>query len=548
MPKRKPTGLGKVTGVVVLLVLIFIVSSLVNAEDIYEFNISIPLNFTSIEDFDNSTESGTAVYENNYTLDTASFILNLIKKDNISNFYHYSNSSIKKIYSDNLGWIATTLIAEDRCWVGTLSGNIMEFNQNYLHNDTLEGVNLNFIAESDNTSIVVVYTAHEIDGGVFNVTLDGNFIGSVDTSHLLYYCEDTYNRKWENRREYVVNDISSGSHNITIRNTNTNKKIYFDGIFFKKNYDNITKVVVDINESEIYSGSYNNLSINNLEIRVVNETLESLRNNKSISIRVKVATNGNVDFRSNISVKQNKTLREIISKLKPLPTALPLPASSGLGGGGAPAPAPIQPPPAVVLVVKYLPINAKEITEINAGESKVVTFDQSPVKSVEISVSNFVSNTYVQITQLKAENKTENKTKTFIEFELEIPNITIKEIAITFEVEKSWIEENNINKSTIKLRHFKGGGHVDENTTQVSEDTENLTYTAKITSLSKFAIVGQQNEEVGIIFTPTPTEKSSISEINGVEMERIGMNLLIFGFLLVSALGIFLVWIRGKRG
>ena len=72
----------------------------------------------------------------------------------------------------------------------------------------------------------------------------------------------------------------------------------------------------------------------------------------------------------------------------------------------------------------------------------------------------------------------------------------LKEATIDFHVEKSWIEQYNINTNTIHLAHLKDNSWEPLPTNKLSEDSDNIYFSAPTDSFSIFAIVG--DSELGL--------------------------------------------------
>ncbi|MBC2697342.1 MAG: PGF-pre-PGF domain-containing protein [ANME-2 cluster archaeon] len=74
---------------------------------------------------------------------------------------------------------------------------------------------------------------------------------------------------------------------------------------------------------------------------------------------------------------------------------------------------------------------------------------------------------------------------------------------INFFVEKSWVTENNIDKSTIRLNRYNGGQWNRLDTEKMGEDEDNLYFDAQTPEFSSFAITGKVKQS-GIV-QPTST-------------------------------------------
>lgn len=95
---------------------------------------------------------------------------------------------------------------------------------------------------------------------------------------------------------------------------------------------------------------------------------------------------------------------------------------------------------------------------------------------------------------------------------------------INFKVEKSWIIDNNISKSTISLNRYSDGIWNPLETYRIGEDAEYLYFETKVPGFSPFAITGKkamgESGGEGIIVEPTETAKKqqvqAPTEKNGI--------------------------------
>ncbi|HID18143.1 TPA: PGF-pre-PGF domain-containing protein, partial [Candidatus Bathyarchaeota archaeon] len=132
--------------------------------------------------------------------------------------------------------------------------------------------------------------------------------------------------------------------------------------------------------------------------------------------------------------------------------------------------------------------------------------EETGVKAVRISVKNSVNNVQVTITKLDKKPASvvvdvEGKVYHYLSIDKEnIADEDISAVNISFQVEKSWINNNNIDKATVALQRYEDGGCSKLPTYQVDEDAVNIYYEAQSPTLSIYAITGET-----ITPTPTPT-------------------------------------------
>ena len=115
---------------------------------------------------------------------------------------------------------------------------------------------------------------------------------------------------------------------------------------------------------------------------------------------------------------------------------------------------------------------------------------------------------------------------------------------ISFKVEKTWISENNIDVSTIKLNRYNGRKWNQLITTQMSGDADYLYFEAEATGFSPFAVTGKELEGEpggeGSIAGPTATVDKTPAP---TPTEEKGMP----GFSLFAGLSVLLIAVQLLR-
>jgi len=143
------------------------------------------------------------------------------------------------------------------------------------------------------------------------------------------------------------------------------------------------------------------------------------------------------------------------------------------------------------------------------------------VSKISIKVDKSVS--WVAILVQEAE-KPENIPEVFgipySYFNITATNLTAN-VAVTakieFKVNKSWITENNLNETTIKLNRYDGNWTVLP-TSKLSEDEVSFYFEAKTSGFSLFAISGEK--KIGISPTPTPEFEETPMPVTTLEPEE----------------------------
>jgi len=140
------------------------------------------------------------------------------------------------------------------------------------------------------------------------------------------------------------------------------------------------------------------------------------------------------------------------------------------------------------------------IPSIAAAKSAVVVINKTEdvaFRQISIFVKNSVNNIQVTVTKLADKPAAITQTVTgnvyhYIEVnKTNITDVNINLTAIRFEVEKSWLTANNINKSTIALYRYSDNVWNKLQTTEMIEETTTVLYEAISPGLSVFAISGE---------------------------------------------------------
>ena len=163
----------------------------------------------------------------------------------------------------------------------------------------------------------------------------------------------------------------------------------------------------------------------------------------------------------------------------------------------------------------------KTVPSIVAGGNASVSFTKTDVTGIEITVKNAVSNVIVTVEKLLTRPSSipdvldqifsagsNLKTFGYLSMSVNIDDSNIDNAKVTFKVDKSWLTENKVDKSSVKLaRHHDGW---DSLPTEISsEDGDYVYYVATTPGFSTFAIIGE--EIIAATDTVTPP-KETISD------------------------------------
>lgn len=177
------------------------------------------------------------------------------------------------------------------------------------------------------------------------------------------------------------------------------------------------------------------------------------------------------------------------------PAQTPSGGSGGGGGGGGTT---------VISESKYT-------GSIPAGESKSVSFIKAELKvtSIEVTTTEQVSNIGITVKESSAPAANlaiaaeEGKAYKYLEITKTVEDKSIRQVKISFKVEKSWFESNGLNPATTVLKKLVNNVWQDLPTSKVSEDGTYVYFEATSDTLSKFAITAKKT---GAVITPPAGE------------------------------------------
>ncbi len=177
---------------------------------------------------------------------------------------------------------------------------------------------------------------------------------------------------------------------------------------------------------------------------------------------------------------------------------------SGGGGGGGGSPEPAR------------NVQVKELSQVHVANGKPIKFDFAKNATCVVYVTFDAKKTAGKTTaiaeQLKAkstlvselnssEKSSENSSEIYRYFNLWVGNAgfatskNIENPVICFKVEKSWLQDKNIDKASIKLNRYNDKKWSQLPVKQLKEDNEYLYLTAETPGFSFFAITGEAVEK-----------------------------------------------------
>ena len=160
---------------------------------------------------------------------------------------------------------------------------------------------------------------------------------------------------------------------------------------------------------------------------------------------------------------------------------------SGTGGGGSSTTPSTQNKTYSVLYVTITPTEGAILT---------VNKEEIGIKQVNIFVKNPVSNVRVTVTKLDSQptsvtHSVKGNLYQFLDMTAtNLEETNILDVKVQFKVKKSWLSDNNVNDSTVKLNRYDMIWEELE-TNRLNEDSENIYYEATSPGFSVYAITGE---------------------------------------------------------
>jgi PGF-pre-PGF domain-containing protein len=165
-----------------------------------------------------------------------------------------------------------------------------------------------------------------------------------------------------------------------------------------------------------------------------------------------------------------------------------------------PEPTPTPLPANVSILIK------KDVGSLEAGESRIVSFERSDIWEIEINVRNEVSNVSIMLQQFIGKpdvSKAPGISYRYLNITAE--NLTeedLKNATIRFRVNLSWIAENEIDEEEITLQRYNETAEnwIELPTRKIGEENESMLYESISPGFSIFAITGEMK-----IISPPPS-------------------------------------------
>ena len=208
----------------------------------------------------------------------------------------------------------------------------------------------------------------------------------------------------------------------------------------------------------------------------------------------------------------------------------------------------------------------KPIEPIEAGENASVTFEKTDITRIIINANNTIRNAEITIRQIKKPaNITNVSGIPYCYFNITTTNLTAADITnatIEFKVNKTWINESNIDETTITLNRYSD---INNNwsalpTSKIKEDNASLYFESETPGFSLFAISGEEKTaplstetETGAseaTVTPTPTTSSPSPSVTPLQKSSLmgKWGIIVIGCIITALIIVFVnIYYRKKR-
>jgi len=225
-------------------------------------------------------------------------------------------------------------------------------------------------------------------------------------------------------------------------------------------------------------------------------------------------------------------------------TTTTTPAAAGGGGGGG-------------AVTNKTHKKSQTWIKITPGVATImkITDPEIGFKQINITVRNPAHTVTISVTKLAGKPATvvhEIVGKVYKYIDITTKNLKdedLDEVKIQFEVNKSWINNNNIDPDTIALNRYRVNAWERLQTRKTSEDNDFVYYEADTPGFSTFAISGEVKAEfttttVPGITTTTPSELTTTVPITEAEMGVSVWAVVIVIIIIVAVAGF---WLHKRR-
>jgi len=145
--------------------------------------------------------------------------------------------------------------------------------------------------------------------------------------------------------------------------------------------------------------------------------------------------------------------------------------------------------------LKVLQKHLARIAHISAGDVVTVSAGRYAVSELEVGASSAVENVVLYLWSTGAPEVAPSASLVYSYFNLESDNLegNLSSLKINFGVDRSWVQQNNVDLQTVKLVRYQDGVWQELVTQQPQSDANTIYFSASSPGLSTFAIVAEQN-------------------------------------------------------
>lgn len=196
-------------------------------------------------------------------------------------------------------------------------------------------------------------------------------------------------------------------------------------------------------------------------------------------------------------------------------------------------------------------------TKITPGSAEIMHINDPDIglKLINITVKNPAQTVTITVTKLAGQPATvihtvSGKVYKYMEITtVNLPDNTTDRIKIQFQVNKSWISSNKINKATIALNRYKNNWEKLP-TKEISEDNDYVYYEAETSGFSTFAVTGEEIVSTTVAATTVAATTMATTTPTTSMPTEVGMSILIpvvIIILIVIIIAVFLMRGRGTK-
>lgn len=379
---------------------------------------------------------------------------------------------------------------------------------------------------------------HQIVSGVYGGGDDNGYFGNMmqrrgirlnlpNLSGAIYWSVQTIDTglkagAWAPEQTYTIQSQGGQSNetnapNLTITSPSNNSVFTTASVSIMANHSDASNVTCSC---KLNTTSYVSMSMNGAKNGTASHNYTSLSNGRYfVSVNCTDIYSNSVLKSSFFSVNVSAVVSD------PAPNTGSGSGSSGGGGGGGGAGGLPANTPNTTKVNTTQQVTGPERIEIKAGEAKKIEVANSVVKEIALEVHETVGS--VQVETAKVDQPAvpiipAGSVYTYIEITpVNVSSINIKNASVTFDVEKSWLVAENINKSTVRLNRYNNGIWQQLETTLLNENSTIVTYKAVTPGFSLFAITGDKNipyapAASNVYYLPASIALVAVAAIGGI--------------------------------